>query len=57
MRPNAQVRYTGVEGKLSLEGLRYFDDLAREIEALRTEVDSLKIQVADHEARITALEP
>lgn len=57
MRPNAQVQYIAPSGKLTLEGLQYIDQLAREVETLRAEVDALKTQALDFEARITALEP
>lgn len=57
MRPNAQVPYTGQGGKLSIEGMKYFDALAREVEALRAEITTLQTQAADHETRISALEP
>jgi len=57
MRPNAQVKYVKPDGALTIEGLKFIDALAREIETLRAEVDALTVQGADHESRITALEP
>jgi cell division protein FtsB len=56
-RPIGQVRYSDSHGRMTIEGIQYFDRLARDVEALRAEVDTLKTQVADHETRITALEP
>ena len=49
-KPNGQVQYVQPDGRLTLPGMELLLAMAREIEAL-------KAQVADHEARITALEP
>ncbi len=57
MRPNALVQYTNADGKLTGPGLELIDRLAREVETLRAEVDQLKVESLDYEARITVLEP
>lgn len=57
MRPNALVQYTNTDGKLTGPGLELIDRLAREVETLRAEVDQLKVESLDYEARITVLEP
>lgn len=45
------------DGKPSIQGEEYLRDLVTEMRALRAELEDVKGDVADHETRITALEP
>ena len=56
-QPNGQVRYVEPDGRLTLAGMQLLAAQAREIAAQADRIAALEATVADHEARITALEP
>lgn len=60
-QPNTIQAIVNPDGRLSLDGLRYFQQAMREIEtrlaALEAADTAQDAILADHEIRITALEP
>lgn len=55
--PSEGVQYVLPDGRLTIEGLKLFQRLVDAIEDLDTRLTTAEATIADHETRITALEP
>ncbi|MGB1215533.1 MAG: hypothetical protein ACPG4X_19340 [Pikeienuella sp.] len=55
--PNDVETYVAQNGRLTLEGIKLIQRIVETVNELDERITALEVTSADHEARITALEP
>lgn len=56
-KPQMQIRYIGPDGRLTIEGMQLFLQMVDQVNANAASIATNAATIANHETRITALEP